>query len=89
MVIGLDELQKVWENALKMQNSILSTIASALENVQKLSILQEDVAVFRAKIQSGGRISIPEPDRNALNLKEGDIVKVIVIKEKGGENDGV
>lgn len=88
-MVMFDELQKVWENALKMQNSILSTIATTLESAQKWSILQEDIAVFRAKIQSGGRISIPEPDRNALNLKEGDIVKVVVIKEKGGEKDGV
>ncbi len=38
-------------------------------------------AVFRARIQKGGRIAIPEIEREALNLSEGDIVKIILIKE--------
>jgi len=89
MVLNFEEIQKLWENLFKMQSSLLSAIANAIESFQKCNVMQDNIAVFRAKIQSGGRVSIPEPDRIALNLKEGDLVKVVVIKEKGGENDGV
>jgi hypothetical protein len=79
------ELQKLWENLFKVQTTTLETISSALENLVKLNVMQENVAVFRAKIQSGGRVSIPEAERTALNLNEGDVVKVIIVKERGGE----
>jgi AbrB family looped-hinge helix DNA binding protein len=36
-------------------------------------------AMFKTIVQSGGRISIPEAERNALNIQEGDLVQVIVI----------
>lgn len=84
----IEEFQKFWEKMIQMQSLFLSPLSGTFESLQKFSIMQDNIAVFRAKIQSGGRISIPEPDRVALNLKEGDIVKVIVIKE-GGDRNGV
>ncbi|MDI9646160.1 MAG: AbrB/MazE/SpoVT family DNA-binding domain-containing protein [Archaeoglobales archaeon] len=85
----LKEMQKLWENTLKMQTNLIEMITIALNNVIKLNPIQGNTAIFRAKVQSGGRISIPEADRIALDLKEGDVVKVIVIKESGGERSGV
>ncbi len=85
----LKEMQKLWENTLKMQTNLIEMITVALNNIIKLNPIQGNTAIFRAKIQSGGRISIPEADRIALDLKEGDVVKVIVIKESGGERSGV
>ena len=38
-------------------------------------------AIFRARIQKGGRIAIPETEREALNLKDGELVRVILMKE--------
>lgn len=72
-----------------MQTNLIEMITIALNNVIKLNPIQGNTAIFRAKVQSGGRISIPEADRIALDLKEGDVVKVIVIKESGGERSGV
>lgn len=83
------EIQKFWENLFKMQMSVLETLNIVLKNNLIINALDENVAIFRAKVQSGGRISIPETDRVVLNLQDGDIVKVIVIKEKGGEKYGV
>src|SRR5919198_2754474 len=44
-------------------------------------------AMFKTTVQSGGRISIPEAERQALNIEEGDLVQVIVVpierKRKG------
>lgn len=85
----LKEIQKLWENTLKMQTNLIEMITTALNNLAKLNPMQSNTAIFRAKLQSGGRLSIPEADRIALDLKEGDVVKVIVIKELGGEKDGV
>ena len=36
-------------------------------------------SVFKTSIGSNGRISIPEAERNALGLAEGDLVQVIVL----------
>src|SRR5262245_34947348 len=36
-------------------------------------------AMFKTTVQSGGRISIPEAERQALKIDEGDLVQVIII----------
>ena len=36
-------------------------------------------AMFKTTIQIGGRISIPEAERQALKIEDGDLVQVIVI----------
>lgn len=86
-VIGFEELVKMWGEPLEIYRLMLENLRAYLETGANL--LNSNAAIFRCRVQSGGRISIPEADRSALNIKEGDIVKVIVIKEKGGEKDGV
>lgn len=39
-------------------------------------------ATFKTRVQSGGRISIPDAEREALDIAEGDIVQTIVIPVK-------
>jgi hypothetical protein len=36
-------------------------------------------AMFKTTVQSGGRISIPEAERQALNIGDGDLVQVIIV----------
>jgi hypothetical protein len=36
-------------------------------------------AMFKTTVQSGGRISIPEAERQALNIEEGDLMQVVLI----------
>jgi hypothetical protein len=36
-------------------------------------------AMFKTTVQSGGRISIPEAERQALNIEDGDLVQVIIV----------
>ena len=36
-------------------------------------------AMFKTTVQTGGRISIPEAERNALGIEDGDLVQVIII----------
>lgn len=46
-------------------------------------------AVFKTRVQSSGRISIPDAEREALDIEEGDIVQtfVVPIKQSGGSNE--
>ncbi len=86
MVPNLD-LQKIWEEAMKIQREFVETVSSMMKLISGFSLMNRNVAVFRARIQAGGRISIPEAEKAALGINDGDIVKVIVIKE-GGEKNG-
>jgi hypothetical protein len=40
------------------------------------------MATFKTRVQSGGRISIPDAEREALDIEEGDIVQTVVIPVK-------
>ncbi|MFW6449027.1 MAG: AbrB/MazE/SpoVT family DNA-binding domain-containing protein [Halobacteriota archaeon] len=44
--------------------------------------LQLGTATFKTRVQSNGRISIPEAEREALDIAEGDIVQAVVIPVK-------
>jgi bifunctional DNA-binding transcriptional regulator/antitoxin component of YhaV-PrlF toxin-antitoxin module len=44
-------------------------------------------AVFKTRVQSGGRISIPDAEREALGIDEGDIVQTVVIPLTSGDNN--
>lgn len=49
--------------------------------------LSTSTATFKARVQSGGRISVPEPEREALDIEEGDIVQTIVVPVKRSRED--
>ncbi|MCX8172609.1 MAG: hypothetical protein N3D09_03225 [Archaeoglobaceae archaeon] len=84
MVPSFGDLQKFWEEALKWQKEFIESLSSAIKLVSGFSVMSKELAVFRAKIQAGGRISIPEAEKIALGLRDGDVVKVIILKEGGG-----
>ena len=44
-------------------------------------------ATFKTRIQSGGRISIPDAEREALDIEEGDIVQTVVVPVKQDRSD--
>jgi len=39
-------------------------------------------ATFKTRVQSGGRISIPDAEREALDIDEGDIVQTVIVPVK-------
>ena len=45
------------------------------------------MAMFKTRVQSGGRISIPDAEREALDIQEGDIVQTVVIPVKRNRSD--
>ena len=44
-------------------------------------------ATFKTRVQSGGRISIPDAEREALDIEEGDIVQAVVFPVKRNRDD--
>ncbi len=44
--------------------------------------MQLGTATFKTRVQSNGRLSIPDAEREALDIDEGDIVQVVVIPVK-------
>ena len=60
----------------------LKGIDSKLATIGFPSILGIKTATFRARLMRGGRITIPDTEREALKIKEGDLLRVVVTKEE-------
>ena len=80
------ELFKQWlENASKVQSDFAKNMNPFQTNSQNPFNLQNMMpnflswSAFKTTIGSNGRISIPEAERQALSMDEGDLVQVIVI----------
>lgn len=82
----LDTLKDMASKAEQTQSVVMDNISSmqqqALKNMlsfgQGFSNLLS-YSAFKTTIGSNGRISIPEAERGALGLNDGDLVQVIVI----------
>ena len=64
---------------LLLEKALSGGFPNLQEQVREaLVTFAEKNAVFKVKVRSGGRISIPEAEREALGIREGDIVQVIL-----------
>ena len=80
------ELFKQWlENASKAQSDFTKNMNPFQVNAQNPFNLQNMIpnflswGAFKTTVGCNGRISIPEAERQALTVDEGDLVQVIVI----------
>lgn len=78
------DFRKSIEKATEFQQDLLkqfSTIQyNAFQNIfSSLQGFTNYNAMFKTTVQTGGRISIPEAERNALGIEDGDLVQVIII----------
>ncbi len=78
------DFRKSVEKATEFQQDLLkqfSTIQyNAFQNMfSSLQGFTNYNAMFKTTVQTGGRISIPEAERNALGIEDGDLVQVIII----------
>ena len=62
------------ENMSSMQNKSMETLFSIGQMLPSFM----NCGAYKTTVGSNGRISIPEAERNALKLGEGDLVQVIV-----------
>ena len=80
------ELFRKWlEKASQAQSDFTKNMNPFQTNFQNPFNLQNMIpnflswGAFKTTVGSNGRISIPEAERQALNMDEGDLVQVIVI----------
>ncbi|WP_254769351.1 AbrB/MazE/SpoVT family DNA-binding domain-containing protein [Salinilacihabitans rarus] len=81
------EMQEASEQVAESQQELLSQwmqsgATNPFEAMSGAGPMSVGTATFKARVQSGGRISIPEPERDALDIEEGDIVQTIVVPVK-------
>ena len=79
-----NEFKKSIERVTEFQQDLLKQFSSIQYNAfqNMFSSLQGFTnynAMFKTNVQTGGRISIPEAERQALGIEEGDLVQVIII----------
>ncbi|RRJ31173.1 AbrB/MazE/SpoVT family DNA-binding domain-containing protein [Halocatena pleomorpha] len=85
-------VQQASEQAIDNQQKMLSQLLelsdpSGLNFGTQLGALSQ-TATFKTRVQSGGRLSIPDAEREALDIEEGDIVQTIVIPVKRNRDTG-
>ena len=82
----LEEMQEAGEQVAESQQDLLRQFMqaqpSSFGDMSSFGPMNMGTATFKARVQSGGRISIPEPEREALDIEEGDIVQTVVIPVK-------
>jgi len=77
----------IMENVSSMQNKSMDTMFSIGQMLPSFM----NWGAYKTTVGSNGRISIPEAERNALELSEGDLVQVIIlpIAKKSSKARGV
>lgn len=78
------DLKKTIEKTTEFQQDLVRQFSNfqynAFQNMfSSLQGFTNYNAMFKTNVQSGGRISIPEAERQALGIEEGDLVQVIII----------
>ena len=81
----LDTLKEVSDNTKLAQSNMMENMSSmqnksmeTLFNIGQMLPSFMNWGAYKTTVGSNGRISIPEAERNALKLGEGDLVQVIV-----------
>jgi len=93
----LETLREVSDSTRNTQSKMMQNISS-LQNKSMDTMFQigqmlpsfVNWGAYKTTVSSNGRISIPEAERNALGLGEGDLVQVIIlpIAKKSKTKDG-
>ncbi|MDQ2051598.1 AbrB/MazE/SpoVT family DNA-binding domain-containing protein [Natronolimnohabitans sp. A-GB9] len=82
-----EQMQEAGEQVAESQQELMKQLMQAggsnpFDVGSSLGPMNMGTATFKARVQSGGRISIPGPEREALDIEEGDIVQTIVVPVK-------
>lgn len=87
-----EQLQEAGEQAVESQQELMQQFLSASagagsSGMSGFPAMTMGTASFKTRVQSGGRISIPDAEREALDIDEGDIVQTIVIPIKTSDSN--
>ena len=82
----LETLRDVSDKTLQTQSNIMDNMSSmqtksmdTMFNIGQMLPSFMNWGAYKTTISSNGRISIPEAERNALGLGDGDLVQVIIL----------
>src|SRR4030066_1061976 len=82
-------VEKIAENAVARQIDFVRESALGQMDAMRAftSAFQRltQFAMFKTSVQSGGRISIPEAERQTVGIKDGTLVQVIIFPIEGKE----
>lgn len=83
-------LQQASEQAVDTQQQFIQQLlgANSPSNISSQLGALTQTATFKTRVQSGGRVSIPDAEREALDIEEGDIVQTVVIPIKRNRSTG-
>jgi DNA-binding transcriptional regulator/RsmH inhibitor MraZ len=79
------QFQEASEQAVEQQTEFakqLMNAGSSPGSLSEMAAASMGTATFKTRVQSGGRISIPDAEREALDIEEGDIVQTVVVPVK-------
>ncbi|WP_267639422.1 AbrB/MazE/SpoVT family DNA-binding domain-containing protein [Haloarchaeobius amylolyticus] len=82
-----DAGEQMMGNPQELWKQFFAGNAGSSDTMSDLTAMSRGTAMFKTRVQSGGRISIPDAEREALDIGEGDIVQTIVIPVKRQERD--
>ncbi len=82
-----EQMQEAGEQVAESQQELMKQMVQAssanpFEEIMPFGPMNMGTATFKARVQSNGRVSIPGPEREALDIEEGDIVQTIVVPVK-------
>ncbi len=82
----LDTLKEVSDSTRQTQSNMMQNMSSmqsksmdTMFNIGQMLPSFMNWGAYKTTISSNGRISIPEAERNALGLGDGDLVQVIIL----------
>jgi len=70
---------EVQSNFMENMNSMQSKGMNKMFNLSQMMPNFLSWGAYKTSVGSNGRISIPEAERSALGLKEGDLVQVVIL----------
>ena len=74
-----DSARQTQSNLMENMSSMQSKSMDTMFNIGQMLPSFMNWGAYKTTISSNGRISIPEAERNALGLGEGDLVQVIIL----------
>ncbi len=74
-----DSTRQTQSNLMQNLSSMQSIIMDTMFNIGLMLPSFMNWGAYKTTISSNGRISIPEAERNALGLGNGDLVQVIIL----------
>ena len=74
-----DRTRQTQSNLMQNMSSMQSQGMDAMFNIGQMLPSFMNWGAYKTTLSSNGRISIPEAERNALGLGEGDLIQVIIL----------